>query len=289
MTRAEQLRALVQAPDLTVAPGVYDGLSAALVQAAGFGVAYMSGAAVSASAVGLPDIGLTTMTEMVDQAVVINRRLSIPLIADADTGFGDPTNVYRTVTEYERVGVAAIQLEDQVFPKRCGHLDGKAVIDRDEFVQKIRAAIQARTDLLIVARTDARATHSIGEALSRARDYAAAGADIIFVEAPQSLAEIESIPAAVDVPVLFNLVPRGKSPEVTLAQLEQFGYRLVIAPGAGIAGAAQGICAQLEWLRGGAQSATGAFSGRELFDAVGLRFWEDLRSSLDTVHTTHYG
>lgn len=283
MSHAAQLRGLIRAPGLIVAPGVYDGMSAALVQVAGFEAAYMTGAGVSASAVGVPDIGLATMPELVGQAAVINRRLKVPLIADADTGFGDPTNVYRTVLEYERAGVAAIQLEDQVFPKRCGHLDDKAVLDRAEFVQKIRAAIAARNEMLVVARTDARATHGIDEALSRARDYAAAGADIIFVEAPQSIDEISAIPRAVDAPVLFNLVARGKSPDVSLDQLREFGYRIVIAPGVAMSGAMRGIEASLELLRNGVTAEAGAFSPRELFEKVGLNYWEGVRSSFNSV------
>lgn len=278
---AARLRELICGPELVIAPGVYDGISAALVEHSEFPVAYMSGAAVSASAVGLPDIGLTTMTEMAAQAAVITRRLSKPLIADADTGFGDVTHVYRTVQEYQRLGVAGIQLEDQVFPKRCGHLDDKAVVDVDEFTAKIRAAVDARTDMLIIARTDARAVHGMDEALRRAALYAAAGADVIFIEAPQSLDEIACIPKEVDAPALFNLVPRGKTPPVSLDQLRSFGYAIAIAPATGVGGAVGGISDALAALSRGDTSQDGMSSPREFFNALGLPFWEHVRTAYD--------
>jgi 2-methylisocitrate lyase-like PEP mutase family enzyme len=276
---ASDLSALIAGPDLVVAPGVYDGISAGLVERSHFPVAYMSGAAVAASAVGLPDIGLATMTEMAAQAAVIKRRLSKPLIADADTGFGDVTNVYRTVQEYERIGVAAVQLEDQVFPKRCGHLENKSVVDADEFSAKIRAAADARSDMLVIARTDARAVHGIDEAMRRAKIYVAAGADVIFVEAPESIDEIARIPTEVDVPVLFNLVPRGKTPPVSLQQLHDFGYALVIAPAVALGGAVRGITEALSALNRQDGSESDVQSPRELFDVVGLPFWENLRTA----------
>lgn len=287
-TTTHSLAELLDGPGLIVAPGVYDGLSAALVKAVGFQAAYMSGAAVSVSAVGLPDIGLATMTELVHQAGVINRQLHVPLIADADTGFGDVTNVFRTVREYVRAGVAAIQLEDQVFPKKCGHLDKKAVVDRAEFVDKIHAAVEARGDsgLLVVARTDARATHGFDEALSRAAAYADAGADVIFVEAPQTVDEVRAVPAGVGVPTVFNLVPRGMTPAVGLDDLREFGYRLVIAPAVCIASAATAMRQALLELHAGSASVDGQVSPRELFDSVGLPFWEALRAGFtgENVH-----
>lgn len=276
---AAVLRELLRSGQLIVAPGVYDGISAALVERSSFPVAYMTGAGVSASAVGLPDVGLVSMTEMAAQAGVIKRRLSKPLIADADTGFGGVTNVVRTVQEYERIGVAGIQIEDQVFPKRCGHLDDKAVINAEEFAAKIRAAADARTDMLIVARTDARATQGLDEALRRAALYVDSGADVIFVEAPETVDEIARIPREVDAPVLFNLVPHGKTPEVSLTQLQDFGYALVIAPAAGIGGAVQGIEAVLGALGRGDVSGTGMASPREFFDTLDLPFWDGLRAT----------
>jgi 2-methylisocitrate lyase-like PEP mutase family enzyme len=276
---AALLRELIDGPELVVAPGVYNGISTALVEESAFPAAYMSGAGVSASAVGLPDIGLTTITEMAAQAVVITRRLSKPLIADADTGFGDVTNVYRTVQEYQCIGVAAIQLEDQVFPKRCGHLDDKSVVEADEFAAKIRAAVAARTDMLIIARTDARAVSGMDEVLRRAHLYAAAGADVIFVEAPQSLDEIACVPKEVDAPTLFNLVPRGKTPPVSLDQLESFGYAIAIAPATGVGGAVRGIADALAALSRRGASQVGMSSPREFFTAMGLPFWEHVRAT----------
>lgn len=273
------LRDLINGPDLVIAPGVYDGVSSALIQNSAFPVAYMSGAAVSASAVGLPDIGLATMTELVASATVIRRCLSKPLIADADTGFGDVTNVFRTVREYQRVGVSAVQLEDQVFPKRCGHLDEKSVVDVGEFTAKIEAACDARTDALIIARTDARAVNGMDDALRRAARYVTAGADVIFVEAPESLDEIARIPAEVDAPVLFNLVPHGKTPPVSLEQLRDFGYALVIAPGAGVGGAVRGITDALAALARHDTQGAGLPSPRRFFDALGLPFWERIRGA----------
>lgn len=272
------LRQLLDEPGLVVAPGVYDGLTAALVQAAGFDAAYMSGGAVSAAAVGVPDIGLATLTEMAAQAAVIKRQLDVPLIADADTGFGDVKNTYRTVREYVRAGVGAIQLEDQIFPKKCGHLDDKRIVDRHAFADKIGAASDARegSDLLIIARTDARATHDFDEAIERGRLYRDAGADIIFVEAPESIDEIKAIPQEFDAPVLFNLVARGKTPAVTLEELDAFGYALVIIPGACLGPAVSAVTKSLRGLREGDLGLDDQVSPRELFDSMGLPFWESL-------------
>lgn len=277
---SRRLRELIATSRTIVAPGVYDGLTAALVREAGFDAAYMSGAAVAASAVGFPDIGLATLTEMVGQAVVINRQVGVPLIADADTGFGAVANTVRTVAEYERAGVAAIQLEDQVFPKRCGHLDRKEVIDADEFADKIRAAAQVRsTDTVIIARTDALATKGFDEALTRAELYVDAGADMIFIEAPQTVEQIAATPGNVSAPAIFNLVPSGKTPPVSLRQLEQWGYRLVIAPAACLAPAAASIRAGLRRLSSGDIATDGQDSPAALFAALGLASWLDLDSA----------
>jgi 2-methylisocitrate lyase-like PEP mutase family enzyme len=234
MSRGTQLRELLAGDRLIVAPGVYDGISAALVGRLGFAAAYMTGAGVSASAFGLPDIGLLTLTEMAERARVLAGLLEIPLIADADTGYGSPINVVRTVREYERAGVAAIQLEDQEFPKRCGHLAGKEVTDAERFAVALSAALDARTDpdTVIVARTDARAPLGIDEAIRRANRYAAVGADVIFVEAPESIEEIERIAAEVDAPLLMNVVPGGRTPPVEHDRLLELGYRIAIHPAA---------------------------------------------------------
>ena len=226
------LRRIMADQGLTVLPGVYDALSATLVERSGFPGAYMSGAAVSMALGGVPDLGLLTMTEMATQAGRLAGVLSGPLVADADTGFGNALNVQRTVVEYERAGVAGLHIEDQTYPKRCGHLSGMSVIPSEEFVEKIKAAADARTDaeLVLIARTDARGPLGFAEAIRRANTYLDAGADLIFVEAPQTIDEISSIPAEVGGPVMFNIVENGSSPHVELEQLAEWGYRLAIRP-----------------------------------------------------------
>jgi 2-methylisocitrate lyase-like PEP mutase family enzyme len=262
-------------PGLTVLPGVYDALSATLVERCGFPGAYMSGAAVSMSLGGLPDLGLLTMTEMAAQAARLAGVLSGPLVADADTGFGNALNVQRTVVEYERAGVAGLHIEDQTFPKRCGHLSGKSVIPSEEFVEKIRAAVEARTDadLVLIARTDARGPLGFAEAVRRAKTYLQAGADLIFVEAPQTIDEISSIPAEVGGPVMFNIVEHGSSPHVELDQLAAWGYRLAIRPLAIIAPVVRAVIRALAEMDpptplDGALSTPG-----DLFETVNLNAW----------------
>jgi 2-methylisocitrate lyase-like PEP mutase family enzyme len=216
---------------MIVAPGAYDGISARLIAAAGFEVVYMTGAGISASGSGLPDIGLTTLTEMVTGAMMIVESTQLPVIADADTGFGNPLNMIRTVRDYERANVAAIQIEDQVFPKRCGHLGGKEVIPSEEFVEKIKAAVDSRTnpDLLIIARTDARAVYGFEEAIDRANLYMEAGADIAFVEAPESIEELLKIPKSVKAPCLVNMVgPGSRTPAVLTGELQEMGFKIAI-------------------------------------------------------------
>ncbi|MFH8446004.1 oxaloacetate decarboxylase [Streptomyces sp. NPDC018026] len=278
MSEARILTDLLRRDRLLVAPGVYDGLSAAVASRAGVEAAYVSGAAVSASE-GLPDIGLTTVTEMARAISVARRHLDVPVIADADTGFGDETNTFRTVRTYEDAGVAAVQLEDQEFPKRCGHLDGKVLVDADEFALKIEAALAARRrGTLIVARTDAIAVEGFDAAVSRARQYAAAGADVIFVEAPQTLDQVAAIPSAIDVPVIFNVVPGGKSPEVSREQLQQLGYAGAILPAATVGAAFTAMTRALSAIAGGRLTPGRATSPRALFEAVGLDEWASRRA-----------
>ncbi|WP_431919233.1 isocitrate lyase/PEP mutase family protein [Amycolatopsis tucumanensis] len=273
MSDATVLAGLLRRERLLVAPGVYDGLSAAVVARAGAEAAYVSGAAVSA-AEGLPDIGLTTVTEMARAIAVVRRHLDVPVIADADTGFGDETNTFRTVRTYEDAGAAAVQLEDQVFPKRCGHLDDKALIAADEFALKIEAAVAARRrGTLIVARTDAIAVEGFDAAIDRAKAYVAAGADVIFVEAPQTLDQVAAIPSAVGVPVIFNVVPGGKSPEVSREQLEQFGYAGAILPAATVGAAFAAMTQAMSDIAGGSLVSGPVTGPRALFEAVGLGEW----------------
>jgi 2-methylisocitrate lyase-like PEP mutase family enzyme len=217
--------------EMIVAPGVYDGIMARLVEQAGFRAAYMTGAGTAISH-GLPDYGLLTMTEMVANAARIVSAADVAVIADADTGFGNELNVTRAVREYERAGVAAIHIEDQGFPKKCGHLDDKVIIPQAEYIAKIRAAIAARhdPDFKIIARTDARAPIGFEEAIARANAAMEAGADIAFVEAPQTLDELRSVPKLVNGPCLFNLVYGGKTPDIDLATAKEMGFRLAILP-----------------------------------------------------------
>jgi len=227
------LRRMFEAGEMVLAPGCYDALGARLVEEAGFGALYLTGFGSAASRLGRPDVGLMTLPEMVDNARRIAQAVDIPVIADADTGYGNPINVIRSVHEYEAAGVSAIHLEDQVMPKKCGHMDGKQVVPAGEMAAKVAAAVAARRseDFLIIARTDARAVEGLDAALQRARTYREAGADMLFVEAPQSGAEIEAVARAFpDVPLLFNYAEGGKTPAVTHAVLRELGFRLVIFP-----------------------------------------------------------
>jgi 2-methylisocitrate lyase-like PEP mutase family enzyme len=271
----QALRAALRADELLVLPGAYDALSATLVQASGFAGAYLSGASVSMALIGHPDLGFTTMTEMADQVARITSVIDIPLVADADTGFGNPLNVQRTVATYQRAGAAGMHIEDQAFPKRCGHLDGKTVIPTGEFVEKLHAAVDARTDpdFVIIARTDARGPLGFAEAVSRANAYAEAGADLIFVEAPRSEEEIARIPKEVGAPVVYNLVTHGHSPTVTYAQLTDWGYAMAIVPGALITSVVQAIRTTLIDLGAPAPQTGKVASPQTLFDVVGFSDW----------------
>lgn len=231
MKTTTQLRQRLQSGKIGVAPGVFDGLSARLVEQAGFDLVYASGGAISRSAA-LPDLGLLSFTEVVDRLSQIIEAVSLPVIADADTGYGNELNVFRIVKTYERIGVAALHLEDQQFPKRCGHLDNKKLVPIDEMVLKIKTAVEAREDpdLVLIARTDAIAVEGFDRTLVRARAYVAAGTDMLFVEAPQSIEQIEKIARAIPQPKLINMFYGGKTPLVPLDQLEKLGYQLVIIP-----------------------------------------------------------
>jgi len=226
-----RLRRMVEGGDVVVAPGVYDGLSARLAARAGFSAIYATGGGIARS-MGYPDLGLLSPREIVDRLANIVEQAGVPVIADADTGYGNALNVRRSIREFERAGVAAIHLEDQTFPKRCGHYDDKAVVPTADMVQKLRAAREALTDpdLLLIARTDALAVEGFDAAIERAQAYEAAGADVIFVEAPTSEAEVEAIARRVTAPKLINMFQGGKTPLVPLATLRALGYRIVIIP-----------------------------------------------------------
>ena len=239
-----RLRALLDSGQTIVAPGAFDPLSARLVEEAGFPAVYMTGFGTSAALIGRPDVGLLTMTEMAGNAGRIAACVDIPVIADADTGYGNPLNVIRTVGAYEAAGVAGIHIEDQVAPKKCGHMEGKLVIPAEEMVQKVRAAVEARTqpDFVIIARTDARAPEGLERALQRGRMYRAAGADALFIEALTSEAEArEAIEAFPGVPLLFNWAEGGKTPPISLERVKELGYRIVIFPIAALLAATGGM------------------------------------------------
>ncbi len=229
---AHRLRERLRSPGLVIAPGVFDGLSARIAAAAGFETLYASGGAIARSA-GVPDLGLLSFTEVLARVREIVDASDSPVIADADTGYGNALNVLRTVREFERIGVAAIHLEDQVNPKKCGHYAGKDVIAVDEMTGKLRAALDARRDrdLILVARTDARAVEGLDAAIRRANLYAAAGADLVFVEAPESEEELQVIARDVHAPLLVNMFQGGKTPLVPPERLSAMGYRVMIVPG----------------------------------------------------------
>jgi 2-methylisocitrate lyase-like PEP mutase family enzyme len=232
MTPRRTLRTLVAKKQGLVVPGAYDGISAKLVQQAGFPAVYMTGYGTSASRLGLPDLGFAGLAEMVDHARNLAAVLDIPLIADADTGYGNALNVRRTVQMYEAAGVAALHIEDQITPKRCGHLSGHQVIPRGEFAGKIRAAVEARTDpeLLIIARTDAISAVDVDEALRRGEAAATAGADVLFIEAPRDEAQVERVARAFDTPLLYNYAPGGRSPLLPFPRLRALGFAIILLP-----------------------------------------------------------
>jgi len=231
-TPAGRFRELLAEPGIIVAPGAYDCLTATIIQQAGFPTVYMTGAGTSVARLGRPDLALASMTEMVSNAADIAQAVDIPVIADADTGYGGVLNVARTVRLYQRAGVAAIHIEDQESPKRCGHLDHKRVIPADEMVQKIRAAVEARAgdELTIIVRTDALAVTGWDDTMRRCQAYVEAGADMLFVEALRNPEEAQRVTANFDLPLMYNFVETGKSPLIPAAELERLGFKMVIFP-----------------------------------------------------------
>jgi 2-methylisocitrate lyase-like PEP mutase family enzyme len=234
MTDAVNLRTRLARKPIVIAPGIFDALTAHIAEQAGFSTLYVSGAAIAYTRLGRPDIGLVSMSEVADTIGTIRDRVSAHLVVDADTGYGNALNVSRTIRLFERAGANAIQLEDQAFPKRCGHLDNKTLIPAEEMVGKIKAATDARQsrETLVVARTDAVAVEGFERAIARALSYRDAGADILFVEAPKTRAELQRVPIAIkDVPLLANMVEGGKTPPLAASDLEAMGFSLVIFPG----------------------------------------------------------
>lgn len=245
MSNASKLRELLRQNGMITAPGAYDCITARMIAQAGFSAVYMTGAGTAAS-LGYPDYGLVTMSEMVENAGRIAAAVPVPVIADADTGYGNELNVVRTVREYEQRGVAGIHIEDQGFPKRCGHLENKVIIPLEDYVAKIRAAVSAKRDreFLIIARTDARAVLGFDEAIRRANASIEAGADMAFVEAPQSMEEVTQVPRLVRGPCLLNMVWRGKTPDVPIDDAQAMGYKLAILPVL-LFNAVVGVCDQM--------------------------------------------
>lgn len=252
MSQTHKLRQLLQQPGILVLPGVYDCLSAKLAEQIGFELVFTSGFGISGSTLGKPDYGLLTATEMLSSVGRIAESISIPLVADIDTGYGNPLNVIRTVTDAIRLGVAGIILEDQEWPKKCGHFAGKRVISAEEHIQKIRAAIHARGDsgLVIIARTDARATLGLEEAIRRGQAYFAAGADVVFIEAPQSVTDLRAIASGLpNVPLFANMIEGGRTPLLSKKELEELGFKIVVYPLSGLFAATKAMMTCLAHLR----------------------------------------
>ncbi len=270
-----RLRELLAGPRPLVAPGAYDALSARLIEQAGFDAVYMTGFGTTASLIGRPDVGLLSGTEMVDNARRIAAAVDVPVIADADTGYGNAINVLRTVQLYEQAGVAAVQLEDQVMPKKCGHMSGKAIIGADEMAGKIRAAVEARRDpdLLIIARTDAVAVEGLDEAIRRGKAFADAGADLLFVEAPTSEEDIARVAGELRgvAPLLFNWAEGGKTPPLSYDRIAELGFSMVIYPIGALLAATAGIRSLLTTLkRDGVPALDGLPTFGEFTDLIGL-------------------
>jgi 2-methylisocitrate lyase-like PEP mutase family enzyme len=280
MRTTQKLRRLLAERRLVVAPGSYDGLTARLIEQAGFDLVYMGGAVTSATH-GLPDYGLTTMTEIVANASRIAGAIDVPLICDADTGYGNELNVTRAVQEFERHGIAGIHIEDQVFPKRCGHLAGKQVVPREEFVSKIRAAAAARRDpdFLLIARSDALAPNGFEDAVARVNAALEAGADMAFIDAPQTLEQVASIPKLVKGPCLLNIVSGGKTPDVDLKMAQEMGYRMAILSSLMIFAALQAFDSALQSVKATGRTPAGASTPelRELFRRLGSDQWDEVR------------
>jgi 2-methylisocitrate lyase-like PEP mutase family enzyme len=250
--RRQRLRSLLANARPLLAPGSHDALSARLVEQAGFEAVYMGGFAATASLLGRPDVGLLGESEMIDNARRIVQSVDLPVIADADTGYGNPINVIRTVRDYEQAGVAAIHLEDQVSPKRCGHMSGKSVVPVEDMLAKLRAAVAARTDpdFVLIARTDALALEGVDAAIDRARRYADVGADVLWVEAPTTEAEIEKIASALDGhTVLLNWLEHGRTPPIDIERVRELGIALVLFPIGSVLAMMAGLREHLEYVR----------------------------------------
>ena len=283
MNAAGKLRQLLRKDGMLVAPGAYDCITARTIAQAGFDAVYMTGAGTAAT-LGYPDYGLVTMSEMADNAGRIAWAVDVPVIADADTGYGNELNTTRTVREYERRGVAGLHIEDQGFPKKCGHLDNKVIIPLEEYLAKLRAAVAARQspDFLVIARTDSRAVLGFEEAIRRANAALHAGADMAFVEAPQTLEEVSAVPRLVSGPCLLNVVWRGKTPDIAFADAQKAGYKLAIVPGLlfkAVIGVCDTMLAELK-TRGQHPVLDTQMTVRDTFRRVGADDWDAVSERL---------
>jgi 2-methylisocitrate lyase-like PEP mutase family enzyme len=285
-----QLRALLKQDGMIVAPGAYDCISARVIAQAGFSAVYMTGAGTAAM-LGYPDFGLVTMSEMAENAGRIATAVTVPVIADADTGYGNELNVTRTVREYEKRGVAGLHIEDQGFPKKCGHLDDKTVIPLDEYLAKIRAAAAARSnpDFLLIARTDSRAVIGFEEAVTRMNAALKAGADMAFLEAPQTPEEVAAVPRLVKGPCLLNVVSGGKTPMLDLAAAQKLGFKLAILPGLLFQTAVPAFDAVLAEVKATQRHPDMKVSIREKFRRMGSDEWDVLRTRFRDDTSTRGG
>jgi 2-methylisocitrate lyase-like PEP mutase family enzyme len=284
MTNRSDFRRLVESGTTLVVPGAANALTARLIEDAGFNATYVTGAGIANTYLGLPDIGLLSLPEIAAHVTAINNVVSTPLIVDADTGFGNAINLWHTVRTLERAGASAIQIEDQTFPKRCGHFDGKSTVPVEEMIEKIRAGVEARVDpdLLIVARTDARAELGLAEACRRARLYREAGADVTFVEAPESLREVEVIAGEVPGPKVLNIVQGGKTPELPLDRIQELGFSIALYANLPLVVSIHAVRSLLETLRTHGHLVGGppfvswqerqALVRKDAFDAMGDRY-----------------
>ena len=277
MNAPARLRQLLRGDGMLVAPGAYDCITARTIAQARFDAVYMTGAGTAAT-LGYPDYGLLTMSEMADNAGRMASAVDLPVIADADTGYGNELNTTRTVREYERRGVAGLHIEDQGFPKKCGHLDNKVIVPLEEYLAKVRAAVTARQnpDFVVIARTDARAVLGFEEAIRRANAALDAGADVAFVEAPQTLEEVAAVPSLVKGPCLLNVVWRGKTPDIAFDDAQKAGYKLAIVPGMlfkAVIGVCDRLLAELRSQRRHPQIDTG-MTVRDAFRRVGADEWD---------------
>ncbi|MDO8974732.1 oxaloacetate decarboxylase [Reyranella sp.] len=280
MTVTKSFRDAMKA-GMVVAPGAYDCITARSIERAGFSAIYMTGGGTAAS-LGYPDFGLLTMTEMADNAGRIAASVKLPVIADADTGYGNELNAIRTVREYERRGVAGLHIEDQGFPKKCGHLEDKTIVPIEDYVAKIRAAVSAKADpnFMVIARTDARAPLGFEEAVRRANAAIEAGADMAFVEAPQTLDEVKAVPRLVKGPCMLNMVWRGKTPDMPLSDVEGLGYKLTILPGVlsrSVLGACEIALANLKQ-QGRHPMPTSDITPHQAFQLAGADEWDRYRT-----------